>query len=363
MNTKVKAACVACLSIIFLACINTRYSRTDETEITTNITYLILGEFAHHGTAFYDYEVEKNLKELKSNPKDFDARNDLASAYTKLARYDEAEKEFLLNEELHPGKYKTASNLGVLYKKMGQYKKASDAIKRALAIKPGGHMGLGDYYLRMIDWLDKYPYYNSKVEPKENFLGIPYSASPKEVAEHKLVNRKHLETLIKNDYKFADTYIVLGDLLFHNKDYQMALRAYSRAENLNHPNNTMVYERIKMIHNHFANNPRKGYVLDFRSSQISREFDSAAEWLGKFQEIEADELKAGRPVDFKTLLKVADKSGLKHTKVMDAIQYAGITIDGKRSDFMIIGPAIFLVLAAVVLGFFLIRAFGSLRKS
>ena len=360
-----KATCVVCLSVLFLACINTRYSRTDETEITTNITYLILGEFAHHGTAFYNHEVEKNLKELKTDPKSFEARNDLAAAYTKLTRYNEAEKEFLLNEEYHPGKYKTASNLGVLYKKMARYKEASAEIKKALVLKPGGHMGLGDYYLRMIDWLQEYPYYaNRELKPKKNFLGIPYSAKPAEVAANKIVNRKFLETLIKNDYKFADTYVVLGDLLFHKQDFQMALRAYKRAGKLHHPNEEMVYARIDMVHNHFRNNPREGFVLDFRSAQVDAEFDSASEWLKKFQEIEIAELKAGRPVDFKSLRKAADKAGLKHTKVMDAIQYAGIVIDGKRSSsFMIVGPAIFLVLAAVILGFFLLRAFGSLRKS
>ena len=365
MNTKMKATCVACLSILFLACINTRYSRTDETEITTNITYLILGEFAHHGTSFYDHEVEKNLKELKDDPKDFEARNDLAAAYTKLARYNEAEKEFLLNEEYHPGKYKTASNLGVLYKKMARYKDASAEIKKALALKPGGHMGLGDYYLRMIDWLQEYPYYVSRdAIPEKNFLGIPYSAKPAEVAANKLVNRKFLETLIKNDYKFADTYVVLGDLLFHKQDFQMALRAYKRAQNLHHPNEKVVYARIEMIHSHFRNNPREGFVLDFRSSQVDEELISASKWLGKFQEIESSELKAGRPVDFKSLRKAAEKAGLKHTKVMNAIQYAGIVIDGKRSsNFIIIGPAVFLILVAVILGFFLLRAFGSLRKS
>ena len=132
------------------ACINTTYSRHDEKAITNDLGHLIIGAFAHHGEAFYRHEIKRCLKILETSPKDFDARNDLGAAYTKVKNYEAAVTAFTENEKLHAGRYETASNFGVLYKKMERFDLAETYIEKALEIKPGGHMGLGDYYLKMI---------------------------------------------------------------------------------------------------------------------------------------------------------------------------------------------------------------------
>ena len=103
--------------IILLSCINTSYSRLDEVHVTKNEVDLILGQFAHHGDAFYEAEVKRTKTVLNLVPNDFKARNGLASTYIKLQCYKEAEAEFVKNEQLYPNAYETAANLGVLYKK------------------------------------------------------------------------------------------------------------------------------------------------------------------------------------------------------------------------------------------------------
>ena len=89
---------------------------------------------------------------LKKDPEDIEARNDLAAALMKLKRYGEAETDLLRIDSEHPDRYKTHANLGVLYKKTREFAKAAAHTKKALEIKPEGHLGLGDYYLRMLEW-------------------------------------------------------------------------------------------------------------------------------------------------------------------------------------------------------------------
>ncbi|MCF6335425.1 MAG: tetratricopeptide repeat protein, partial [Spirochaetales bacterium] len=135
-----------------LACINTTYSRADETEITDQLGHLIIGAFAHHGPDFYEAEVARCQRILLKKADDFDARNDLGAAFSKLEKWKLSLETFEENERRHPGRYETASNMGVMYKKREEFELAAQFIEKALKIKPGGHMGLGDYYLKMIRW-------------------------------------------------------------------------------------------------------------------------------------------------------------------------------------------------------------------
>jgi len=224
---------LVCLLWFGVSCINTSYSRKDELSISSREMDLILGQFAHHGDAFYAAEVKRTKAVLEKAPKDFVARNDLASAYIKLKQYAVAEAEFKHNELLHPNRYETAANLGVLYKKMKRFDDAAVSIARSLEIKPEGHMGLGDYYLRMIQWLGQRDEQVKLAWSEQvNFLGVEYDEGPLRVAQSPVVKKEYLLTLIKNDYAFPDVYSVLGDVYFAEKNYQYALRCYFRAERI-----------------------------------------------------------------------------------------------------------------------------------
>ncbi len=315
--------CLGALSLVWLmSCINTSYSRLDEVEVTGVEVDLIVGQFAHHGEAFYRHEVKRTKKLLGDNERNYVARNDLASAYIKLKMYAEAEKEFMLNEKHHPGQYETASNFGVLYKKMGKYTLAAENIKMSLEVKPEGHMGLGDYYLRMIEWLEKIekdPIYD------HNFLGIPYSDPAESIRVNKVVSKEYLMTLIKNDYQFADVYFVLGDVFLSERDYQLAIRCYYRALHLDHPREDLCYMRINDVQTIIASMKTEGQVADTRSvsRQIENEFDAAEGWLTKYKELEGRRLSSGQAVDFKTMKGALTAEGIEKPRVVEALLYNG----------------------------------------
>ena len=319
------------LAFWLMSCINTSYSRYDEVEITSNELDLILGQFAHHGESFYQHEVVRTKALLLEDEGDFVARNDLATAYIKLEQNDKAEEEFNKNEVMHPGKYETAANRGVLYKKMGKYELAAGYLEDSLRIKEGGHMGLGDYYLKMIQWLDviqKNPDYS------HNFLGAHYYhesfSDEAKVANQKVIaNKEYLITLIKNDFHFPDVYLVLGDIYLEEQQYQLALRCYYRARYLKHPADFVLSERLRVIGDELKKLKKDDQIVEPSYSveeQVFGEIQAAELWLKSYKEIEKSMIQHGKSVDFKSMKEELKLRGLTKPKVLDAMLYKGEVI-------------------------------------
>jgi tetratricopeptide (TPR) repeat protein len=300
------------------ACVNTRYSREEERQLTGDTVKLIMGQFAHHGEAFYEREIRTTTAELEKDPDNVEARNDRAVAYLKLKEFGKAETGFLAIEESHPGRYRTHANLGVLYKKMGRFPDAAEHVRRSLKIQPEGHLGLGDYYVRMIDWLSDRGNVRAKTDkqnprkrkkvtpPATNFLGIAYSSGSASVATNGLISREYLETLIKADRSFADALVVLGDVLVHGGEDELAYRAYRRAQMLDHPAEKILRERLRVIHRVWQNeaNEREGYVVlppGQLERQLEKEAERAADWVRRYEMAEDEAVAAGKFVDIETV--------------------------------------------------------------
>ena len=297
------ASATACLlTLPTFACVNTSYSLSDEREITNDLRLLVIGAFPHHGPAFYEKEVERCEQILEKDAENFAARNDLGAAFTKLGRFDEGESEFLRNNELHPGRYRTASNLGVLYKKWGKFELSAEWLERALSIRPGGHMGLGDYYLKMVRWREQF---ENVTEPPTNFLGIRYDDGAD--ATSLVARKRYIVTLIKNDMAFADAYFVLGDISFVEEDYSTAIRCYLRGQDLGNKSATctqrihdVLEERPELFDGHY----------DFGNGSpapesILREFAAARAWLAEYRALEARRLAESKSVDFASMSPIA----------------------------------------------------------
>ncbi|MGB0578777.1 MAG: tetratricopeptide repeat protein, partial [Limisphaerales bacterium] len=324
---------------------NTRYSREEERQLTGDVVKLIMGQFAHHGEYFYRLELEKTTEELNTDPANVEARNDRAVAWLKLGEYDKAEQELLSIEKTHPGRYRTHANLGVLYKKMGRLPEAAASVRRSLEIRPEGHLGLGDYYVRMIDWLNDCknfpldlrwhgnPEDGRRIPPTMNFLGIAYTNGWSATATNPLVNREYLETLIKADRSFADAVFVLGDVLAHAGEKELAYRAYVQAfYDLDHPAGSALRKRMQDIHREWQVEAKMkaGYiVLPGRKliSQLGVEAKLAAHWVDDFEKTETQLLKQGRTPDFNAVkAEMAAQQKLEPSYI-----FAGV-VKGSKSE-------------------------------
>jgi len=201
--------------------------------------HLITRQFPHHGRAYW-VALERESRERLGRRDDgsLGARDDLAVALLKQGRFDEARAQLRSLDAEQPGRYRTLSNLGVLEKKAGNYQLAAGYLERALRARPGGHMGLGDYYLRACRWQGD----AAQGAPSADFLGRDYAA----VAGPKGVDRTYLETLIHNDRDFPDVYLVYGDLIFEDEPL-LAGYAYAQARRLGHPAREVLDQRFERV--------------------------------------------------------------------------------------------------------------------
>jgi tetratricopeptide (TPR) repeat protein len=342
------------------ACINTTYSREEEKQLTGDLLKLITGQFAQHGPAFYTNEVTTLTAKLMESPDDVEARNDLAAAYLKLGEYETALTLFDEIEKSHPGRYRTQANLGVLRKKMEDFDLAAKHIENSLKIKPEGHLGLGDYYLKMIRWMEeeKSPGGN---RPAKNFLGVNYSAGPKATVASKDFNREHIVTLIKADRHFADAMLVLGDALFVEENYELAMRAYIRAmDDLRHPAHSVLWKRVDLVHTIWSveADRKEGFVvrrINNIQGQSRKEFAAAAAWLTSFQEVESERISVGAQVDFKTVKEAMKSRGLAEPIYLTTGVFKGTASRDSTFAIIVVSVTAFLAVVALLICIWIVR--------
>ncbi len=93
------------------------------------------------GMAYYfkgstDRGIRYIKRSLEVNPKNTDARLNLATIYMNRKNYSEAEKQYktILEDLTYPKQQRTHYNLGVLYSKQGLYRQAFDQFNKSLKI-------------------------------------------------------------------------------------------------------------------------------------------------------------------------------------------------------------------------------------
>jgi len=248
------------------------------------------------------YGIETRLAKLELS---FSEKNDLAVAYIRLKKFDDAEKmlDALLDEQ--PKSYYVHSNLGVLYKKKGDYGQAYEFIGKALKIKPEGHLGLGDWYLKRIK------YSRDLVEgekPEKNFLGEEYEFNMidwnSQFDQEKLAK---LRKMIFNDRHFADAYYVLGDVLLKKGDLGLASKAFMHAQVLEHPRQDIIDTKIKGIISHWKSAGRKHSSQSVMLTDFKEELEQSQKWLNSFLQTEKSLLNSGQFPNLELTLKKSPK--------------------------------------------------------
>ena len=296
------AAIISLFPALTFACLWDSDTIQDEIQARPSLFELVTGHLPHHGKAYYEARVDR-LEPKRDRSRE--ETNDLAVALIRLGRFDEARALLQAQLEKEPDRYITLSNLGVLHKKKGDYVRAADYIHQALAIKPEGHMGLGDWYEKALAWRAQRETETSP--PIENFLGDNYDKQKPSIegslpltGERKEQFEK-LQNLLRNDQGFADGFLVMGDFLVTSGDLHLGMICYYRSLQLNHPNPVMVKRRIDNIRVHWgkASLKFKQWTTQAKVGKMTKEAES---WLKMFQKTEAKLLGPGEEPDFKAVL-------------------------------------------------------------
>ncbi|RYG70761.1 hypothetical protein EON80_06995 [bacterium] len=160
-----------------VACLNDRDSDSlaQQAQKLPETLRVVTGRFERNPPLFYEMRIRRALGELKGNPRQFDLYDDIAVAYDRLHRDDDAlrvieQKRALLSAYNPRDKankedwYRYYANAGTFYahrwlgagakkENIGEMKQGRDFIKRAIQIKPNAHFGREKYQLMIMEWL------------------------------------------------------------------------------------------------------------------------------------------------------------------------------------------------------------------
>lgn len=136
---------------------------------------VITGRFERNPPLFYEMRIRRSLQQLKQNPRQYGLYDDIAVAYDRLHRSDDAlqfmaKKRALLpsytakNPVIREAWYRYYANAGTFRahrwlsagaqpKTIAEMKLASHFIKHAIQIKPNAHFGREKYQLMTMDWI------------------------------------------------------------------------------------------------------------------------------------------------------------------------------------------------------------------
>ena len=275
------AAIISLFPALIFACLWDSDTIRDEIQARPSLFELVTGHLPHHGTAYYEARVDR-LEPKRDRSRE--ETNDLAVALIRLGRFDVAAALLKAQLAKEPARYTTLSNLGVLHKKQGDYARAADYIHQALAIKPEGHMGLGDWYEKALAWRAQRE--TEPSPPVENFLGDNYEKQKPSIGRSWTLTGEReeqfdkLQNLLRNDQGFADGFLVMGDFLVTSGDLHLGIdnvRDHWREASLRFKQWTSQAKAGKMI-------------------------SEAKSWLKMFQTTEAKLLGPGEEPDFKAVL-------------------------------------------------------------
>ena len=119
----------------------------DEANLRPDLWELVSGQVPAHGEAYYRQRVAR-IVALPTATRE--QRNDLAVAYIRLGDLPAADVVLTALRREDPGEYQALSNQAVLRRNQGDFLAAIPLFEQALALKPEGHLGLGDWTLQAV---------------------------------------------------------------------------------------------------------------------------------------------------------------------------------------------------------------------
>lgn len=138
--------------VVALACIWDYDTLRQERAGFPDTLELITGKFLRHSPEFYQWRIKDRGEKLRKEPNNLAYLDDLAVAYSKVGRTNEAIATIEAKEKIKPGLYETYANLGTFYILTGDLEKGLPYIDQALAINPDAHFGREKYQKWLVEY-------------------------------------------------------------------------------------------------------------------------------------------------------------------------------------------------------------------
>jgi tetratricopeptide (TPR) repeat protein len=292
---RVRALSVALLASLWSipagACLWDRDTLKEESLKQKDITQIVKGEIEKHSKTFYEEKVAYTEPIISSGKAKATHYDDLAVAYDKLGRSADAIALMDEKEKLFPGLYETLANQGTFYAHSGDYEKALELLKKAVALNPKAHFGREVYQIKAIEFLQALKDDASVLE-KRDLLGIDFEKNEFDVwvGRDKLGDKdaaKALAGIIRfgNGDQSPHLWMSLGLVLEMQSDRHLALRAFRRAEVLGHPKAASFAAGILSGPFH-EQDAYQGKTWTEIGADFDKEFDAGQAKIAKLQERE-----------------------------------------------------------------------------
>lgn len=308
------------------ACLWDRDTMKEESLGLKDVADIVGGRIRKHSAFFYEQKVAYTRPLLVGPRATAALYDDLAVAYDKLGRTDEALAVMADKESRFPGAYTTASNTGTFYSHRGDHDRALEHLRKALAMNPNAHFGREKYQIMLVEYLRRLQ--DRPSCSSVDFLGLDFVRQPETsdgceripqklddfalrdgsaerlrqagLAEDVLVAIAGLIRFGSGD-RSPHLWFALGNVLGLRGHKHLALRAYRRAEVLSHPMPAR-YAQILLMHvASYA--PRMvrlggpsalGRLWKDIAVELDGDWERGQAWSHQQQEQEDAELRRGR---------------------------------------------------------------------
>lgn len=160
---------------------------------------------------FFKKESQRALKtlllSLKSDPKNSDARSNLASVYYQIGNYNKSEEHYniVLKDLVYQYQFKIFHNLALIELKRGSYDKAVVSLKKSIEVKDDycpSNYKLGNLAYRRFDYHSALKYYQDATKGNCYNLAEPHLRQADTLIQLKKYTEARLKlTDVKNQFK------------------------------------------------------------------------------------------------------------------------------------------------------------------
>ena len=179
---------------------------------------LIAGHFLRHSPAYYEWRIQK-ISGKRFSDRSATEFDDLAVAYDKLGRHDEAIETIRQKMERWPDdfQYESEANLGTFLIHDGRFEEGVVHIQNAIQINPDAHFGREVYQKLLVEYV---------IQQRSSGATLPLSASPFDRGFSRYL-KEHLGTDGQLDLKERRAAVtgILGMMRFGNHESPILLEA------------------------------------------------------------------------------------------------------------------------------------------
>jgi tetratricopeptide (TPR) repeat protein len=141
------------LALLIVGCLWDHDTIRMEREAFPGIQELLAGKFTRHSRAYYEWRIEDRQRKLRDRPGDAALMDDLAVAFDKTGRNDEAVALMRASLESNPERYETLANLGTFLVHGGQFDEGLAFLRKAVEINPDAHFGREFVQIRLVEYV------------------------------------------------------------------------------------------------------------------------------------------------------------------------------------------------------------------